>query len=316
MRQFHFDTSVYSGFDTNTREKECCWCCHKSPVKLVRCGRCHLAHYCDRECQKEHFSDHKKECKSVFQATKKLEIRDREFQSLAQRKNALEMLFGTEAEMKSRDCTRASFQRVGDIRKMAYRIETKSLWNEVLEEQLNLARDYPESRDDIPSVFLALNRDDDCYKFIRSCVLKSKDKKTVRWENDTTTDRYGDPLENKQRLRISLSHLVALSVVKMRIVAAYEAHVKVAKDILPFDDLIRENIVKMSVCDDIERQKALRKKYLRMVHKVNKNILQSFANPRLMREQIAEVPLDNYYRHVLRVPGAQDCINDFLKDLS
>lgn len=40
-----------------------CWFCKKlSETKLKKCGKCHLALYCDQECQKKHWPIHKMAC--------------------------------------------------------------------------------------------------------------------------------------------------------------------------------------------------------------------------------------------------------------
>ena len=335
LNEYPSSVPVYSGFDTNTTEEEYCWNCCRRPKKLLRCGRCQLVWYCDRECQKEHFSDHKSECKSVYKSTKVVEACREELEHMqpvigGEPENAFETLVGNFWQVEAtRGYMQARALLLDDISFIANKIETKSSLESALKHQLDMLRLCPSDNIGvhvgIPKTFLALNRDDDCLRWIKFWIFKSEGEDTEDWVNDTTTDRYGDPLENKQRLRISLSHLVALSVVKMRIVAAYEAHVKVAKDILPFDDLIRENIVKMSVCDDIERQKALRKKYLRMVHKHNKHMLPGLLDfdpleepgfteyPSKGNMSEAGMTMNLYYRDFFRIPGAQDCINDFLK---
>ena len=109
-------------------------------------------------------------------------------------------------------------------------------------------------REQVTSTFLTLNQDDNYYKFIKFWLLRFDDEDPEDWEDDTTTYRYGDPTEDHEDTRIDLSHTVALLVGKMRIVAAYEAHVKIVQEVLPFDDPVRENIVKMIVCCDIDRQ--------------------------------------------------------------
>ena len=41
-----------------------CFGCGKLNAKR-KCGKCQTAHYCDVECQKQHWSDHKGECKKL-----------------------------------------------------------------------------------------------------------------------------------------------------------------------------------------------------------------------------------------------------------
>lgn len=47
--------------------KSRCWFCYKAAFqceskKLLKCGRCSLALYCSRECQKDHWKNHKDSC--------------------------------------------------------------------------------------------------------------------------------------------------------------------------------------------------------------------------------------------------------------
>lgn len=52
--------------DTEARDIDLnytCWYCNKmSPAKLKKCGKCHVAIYCNKECQKSHWPVHKKKC--------------------------------------------------------------------------------------------------------------------------------------------------------------------------------------------------------------------------------------------------------------
>jgi hypothetical protein len=42
----------------------CCWYCKKlSATKIKKCGNCHLALYCNGECQRNHWRIHKLDCK-------------------------------------------------------------------------------------------------------------------------------------------------------------------------------------------------------------------------------------------------------------
>ena len=342
LRKISLKIPVYSGFDTSTSEKEYCWKCGEKPEKLLRCGRCHLARYCNRECQKEHFSSHKSECKNVSKATKLVETCRQELEHMTEfmggePENAFETSVGIFwGVIETRSYMKAREELVSVIRYIADRIETKSLWNSVLDHQLDMLRlcedDNLGVRDNVPSVLLALNRDDDCNKFIRYWVKIDKQVAPEPWPepwvNNTDMDRYADPMHDDDGSDIRLSHMIALLIVKLRIVEAYEAHTKTIQDMLAFDDLVRENIVKMSVCCDIEEQRALRKKYLQMLHKRNKYMLPSFVDPAPMQAMSyptsyspgdideARMNIGNYFRHVLRIPSARIVIKDFLEESS
>lgn len=53
--------------DNETKEielKYCCWYCKKlSSERIKKCGKCHLALYCNGECQRNHWKIHQLECK-------------------------------------------------------------------------------------------------------------------------------------------------------------------------------------------------------------------------------------------------------------
>jgi hypothetical protein len=42
-----------------------CQNCSKQAIKMHECSRCWNAHYCSKECQKSHFSEHKKNCRNT-----------------------------------------------------------------------------------------------------------------------------------------------------------------------------------------------------------------------------------------------------------
>ncbi|KAG8453336.1 hypothetical protein GDO86_000105 [Hymenochirus boettgeri] len=47
-----------------------CHCCFKRQEKLQRCGQCKFAHYCDRTCQKDSWTEHKHECAAIKKSGK------------------------------------------------------------------------------------------------------------------------------------------------------------------------------------------------------------------------------------------------------
>ena len=54
-------------------ESHCCWYCGRGedalPIKLQKCGRCGLAVYCNRECQRGDWKLHKAKCKKPSRVT-------------------------------------------------------------------------------------------------------------------------------------------------------------------------------------------------------------------------------------------------------
>ncbi|XP_007896234.2 histone-lysine N-methyltransferase Smyd1 isoform X1 [Callorhinchus milii] len=55
-------------FDNLTQQV--CHSCFKKQAKLHRCGHCKFAHYCDRTCQRQAWTEHKNECAAVKKAGK------------------------------------------------------------------------------------------------------------------------------------------------------------------------------------------------------------------------------------------------------
>lgn len=41
----------------------CCQACGKQSLTLLQCARCRTARYCDAECQRSNWLDHKRSCK-------------------------------------------------------------------------------------------------------------------------------------------------------------------------------------------------------------------------------------------------------------
>uniref|UniRef100_A0A4W5N1E6 [histone H3]-lysine(4) N-trimethyltransferase n=1 Tax=Hucho hucho TaxID=62062 RepID=A0A4W5N1E6_9TELE len=50
---------------SNTCAKDFCHSCFSRRETLLRCSQCKLARYCDITCQKQAWSDHKRECKCL-----------------------------------------------------------------------------------------------------------------------------------------------------------------------------------------------------------------------------------------------------------
>ena len=55
-------------------------CCHcgKSGAKLLTCGQCHRARYCDRECQRRDWKRHRRACRAAVAAEATRATRARE----------------------------------------------------------------------------------------------------------------------------------------------------------------------------------------------------------------------------------------------
>ena len=59
----------------------CCWYCSRGeealPTKLQKCGRCGLAVYCNRECQRGDWKFHKAKCKRLTEIVVDTDVKNR-----------------------------------------------------------------------------------------------------------------------------------------------------------------------------------------------------------------------------------------------
>jgi hypothetical protein len=60
QRQCLFETLIKKL--TKPIMKNQCFCCGKQEIKLQKCGKCEIVYYCSRECQKNDWKNHKKDC--------------------------------------------------------------------------------------------------------------------------------------------------------------------------------------------------------------------------------------------------------------
>ncbi|KAE8628846.1 hypothetical protein XENTR_v10000251 [Xenopus tropicalis] len=65
-----FAEPAYSAVVFDNLSHSVCHSCFKRQEKLLRCGQCKFAHYCDRTCQKESWANHKNECVAIKKAGK------------------------------------------------------------------------------------------------------------------------------------------------------------------------------------------------------------------------------------------------------
>uniref|UniRef100_A0A6P8RTG8 [histone H3]-lysine(4) N-trimethyltransferase n=1 Tax=Geotrypetes seraphini TaxID=260995 RepID=A0A6P8RTG8_GEOSA len=60
-----FAEPAYAAVVFDSLTAHVCHNCFKRQEKLQRCGQCKFAHYCDRTCQKDAWTNHKNECSSI-----------------------------------------------------------------------------------------------------------------------------------------------------------------------------------------------------------------------------------------------------------
>ena len=66
---------------TSGIQSHCCWYCGRGedalPTKLQKCGRCGLAEYCNRECQRRDWKLHKAKCKHLTEIVVDTDVENR-----------------------------------------------------------------------------------------------------------------------------------------------------------------------------------------------------------------------------------------------
>jgi len=66
---------------TSASQSRCCWYCGRGeetlPTKLQKCGRCVLAEYCNRECQRGDWKLHKAKCKRLTEIVVDADVENR-----------------------------------------------------------------------------------------------------------------------------------------------------------------------------------------------------------------------------------------------
>ena len=232
--------------------------------------------------------------------------------------------------------------------------EVVSIWKECANLKLELLRynlrDDQGNRFELPSVLLYLNRDDDCFKFIKWWALRLEERYVRKdynrpndanklWQkgefvyNEVEGNRYDDVypmfddngeqiLELDQEIRVELSGVLALVVIKMRICAHLECSMFSLKEDPAADTTVlrTRHATQMKLLD----------KYLKMTHKMNKYILHIFASDENVTFMRAQGPphystknspeeafrhMDLYIRHIARIPCGLVYCETFLEKI-
>ncbi len=359
MRKIEDSMEPYDGADPNTSSKrKCSNCCKdESQVNLKLCSRCKLLKYCNPECQKEHFKDHKAICLEIRALTQLFDAETQEMQQLAEwgfglidePENVLETQVGNFWFIyETRNYIRARFNLSKALYSIAYGEECVEIWEKVLGHQLEIMRlnrsDNLGVRFGAVFVMLYLNRDDDCYAFMRHFLdndVREADEENLPdlvsrpgdWIYGKEPDcRFGDMIAD---LRLNpkfmpLAFLVALLIIKMRIVAQYEARKKTfsifastkkARQLGGSADILQ--IIKKHLIGDAEAVARIGKQnrhvdqLMEIIHRNNPTMLPSIINPGPLKSQPqphsytrgspeeAWFVLDECNRCFLRTPGAE-----------
>lgn len=218
-----------------------------------RCGRCKLVCYCSTACQKKDIRQHKQICKAIAKLQKKVEEEEAKIRRLCWKDGAISII-ENEGEKSILETSAGSFGPYGIEEAYPY-IDTRALlarqcnnlafaglehptlpiWKEVcnmFQECLRLnANDDFSLGASFPFVLMNCNRDDDAYVF---CLRRLKHENDWECHKDSKEgdwiygdgNRYSDVIEKDDSLCFGLPYLVAVLIVKLRLIAAFDAKKK------------------------------------------------------------------------------------------
>ena len=300
---------MYEGKDPNLLNEPRCVHCFETPAtKLLRCSRCHVAWYCNTTCQKEHYANHRFLCMEIAKYEKLVLKEANKLRSIlgdtifeTQTGNFWDIPHATTYM----DVTYALSNWYCIV---AHQSGVKEVWEKALFhilEHLRLgAIDQMEARWRAPFLLLSLNRDDDAYAFIRFWVTlmvavtvnliamfeKHVNSKEGDWiypreENCRYLDIFQDIFSTQNPQEVELPFLVALAIIKLRIVAAHDAALQSV-------DLAMEGtgqriqevqpaLKDMLFCEhvDVESQRQQVNRLLDAIHLQNPSMLPALINP-------------------------------------
>lgn len=164
-----------------------CGHCNKT-ANLMRCARCKVMLYCSQEHQKSDYSDHKSACSAVAKKQKVLDHEEEElradpgddpFMPANPFENCVGRFWGITG---TRDYMLARIGLIYALRDVnTYGAVQKQL--EHAQDMLRLCRgDNPGIRYLVPPMFLRLNRDQECYDFIKWWCATAQDSH-YDWDN-------------------------------------------------------------------------------------------------------------------------------------
>ncbi|GAX17186.1 hypothetical protein FisN_10Lh034 [Fistulifera solaris] len=308
----------YEGKDPRLQEVPCCATCHSRPAAklLMCCSRCKTAWYCSKECQTADYeSSHKSLCVSIARTLKQVQQRTVPLRStiidvFLEPQNFFESQVGLFGQFyQAQEYMTARRHLVELYVQAANIVETKSVWEKALSHALELMRldyrDVIETRYVIPFILLNLNRDDDAFDFIRYWMkidlndrsklfdlmnrhFESREGEWIYPRNQNC--RFRDVFEecaNVNDRKAPLAFLVALLIIKCRIVATYDATcgsmdlafgTTSGQRIQEVQSTVKELILDGALVN-IQSQRQQVERLLNVIQRRNAIILPAFLNP-------------------------------------
>ena len=308
---------MYEGKETELVEELRCFHCFQTPdTPLLRCSRCNVAWYCSVTCQKEHYTTrHRNLCRGIATFQKLVQQEESRIRSAPGDdvfvSNAGEMWGWTDTI----PYMEATFALADCYWRAAFECEIKQVWEKALFHLLEHLRqgalDQYAARSRVPFILLSLNRDDDAYTFIKYWVqihiASRKDADVIyhAHENTEVGDWIYPPVEkdcryldlfdeipNADPQEVEVHFLVALVIMKLRIVAVHNSAVQSldlamkgtsGRRIQEVQPTIQEMLVRDDV--NVDRQWEQVVLLLDTIHRLNPSMLPAILNPKPLLDQ-------------------------------
>lgn len=320
------------------------------------CSRCRTAWYCSKECQKAHYKSHKENCMHVARNLKLVEqlavpLNSLRLDAISPPENVFKRQVGLFSQWgETRAYISARRGLVEAYWCTANEVEIKDVWDKAAFHALETVRldalGSTDVRFMIPFLLLNLHRDDDVFDFIRHWTKRN----VINPENVNETllhhalSQEGDwiyPREKNCRFLdifkecpnvngrdMHLAYLVALLVIKCRIIATYDAacrsidlsfQTKAGQRIEEVRDEVKEMLTGETLFN-MENQRQQIERLMDVIHRNNHAMLPSILNPDPLlgdnshRSVVQGQPSEALFvlRHCvgcfLRVPGAQEML--------
>lgn len=345
----------FDGKNSKLLDTWICKGCGKKPNEdgtgLLRCSRCKIVRYCSEKCQRNDFSDHSEVCKVISSLSLDLycEALGLRSSSLVNQEHGQikQNIFTSCAGMfweipQARDYCTIRYRLANVLGGIAEEYEVRPLLKSICLHRLELLRliacDDTEQRFVVPFTLLRLNRDNDCYGFLKYWMSilttgiysprrhqKSSRGEWIYLKDQDRTEDVLDVLEPKTD-DMPLAFFAALCIIKLRIIATHEARLQQLKVFAKSQAgrLLGDCIVHVQTAyvgdktnfKMIEHQKKHVNLYFGLMQKSNPTFLPSIVNPGPLMNQEHSctwahgMPSEAYsvhydcYHLFSRIPGA------------
>jgi hypothetical protein len=165
MEQLTVPEPPIERFKVSASEPRCANCA-STEGNLLRCSRCSVVHYCNREHQNADFKDHKKDCAAVRKALTKVateeeKLRNDDDNPFIHGVGVFWSIAETRPYMRDRFAYVQALQKLDTYASVKLQLDT-------LLDMLRLCRgDNMGVRNLVPGLMLRLNMDQECYDFIK-----------------------------------------------------------------------------------------------------------------------------------------------------